>query len=70
MLRVLMLPKCAFVLIAGMGIPGCFGLSMADDYDLPHVSSEAWFHLRPAAHSFCNFVTIGILGTFHKAFKR
>jgi hypothetical protein len=32
-----------FILILGVGIWGCFGLTAVADYDLPHALAKAWY---------------------------
>jgi hypothetical protein len=72
-----MLWEYVFVLIPGIGMWGCFRLSTAADYSLPHARAEACFvvvvwcvcvslfvFVLPDADSFCNCVMFGILGTF------
>jgi hypothetical protein len=46
-----------FVLIPGVGMWGCFCLSVAPDCDLP------------ATDSFCDCVMFGILGIFQRVYK-
>ena len=49
------------LLIPGVGMRGCVGLSEAADYDLSHALAEAWFC---QLQSFCDYVMFGILESY------
>ena len=61
------LHDCAFILIPGVGIWGCFRVSTAANDGFASYSSRGMW--LPAADSFCNPVRFAILGTFQRINK-